>query len=644
MNRENRALRWLVSPAGLAGALYVLALALRLVFIAQSYNLPDFRTPTPGLDLALHWEGAKQIRAGTPDPCFELMPPSAPFHPYFVAFGQALFGKNLLAHRLFRALLGSFSTVLVFFAALRITGRRWASAVAGLLVATLPSWITFDTILVKASPEILMLSVALWLALREPKGWGAGSFLALGLGLLFSALRFSQGATAIYILVFAAYFLVRHGHETRLERLLVVVPMLGLMIGSQLAFKHREAWFGVPATRFLPVDGVHMCIGFQHGATGTYHPLRRFPALPLGHTIFARMAAEARLGHPVTPERANAFYLATVRQFIRENPAETAVILLRKLALFFNQLECRGNYYLPFMRERSGILRLPTVGYGGLVLLAFWGCAALWRERRFAALFLLSGLMLAVLLMNLLSFVTWRYRVHATLAMAVLAAPGLGLIVDTGRRMFQPGAARRESLRLLAGMLPATVALALLAFRPVLPALRTAMYETSQRNMAHSIRAERMLREIEDLGRLSHPAVAQRERKATLLYTVGRYTDSFRELRSIVEENPTAIGPDRQYLVDLLWWGNYDGAVEFLFRVLRADPKALQRLISSFASDSNFWHGSDPNLRLIVQALMRDIVLPRFRGRLEQMRERGPELEAGTEETEDGTTEGDGAY
>ena len=53
-----------------AMSLYVLALFLRLVFIWQSCDLPDFRTPTPGLDICLHWEGAKQIRMGTPDPCF----------------------------------------------------------------------------------------------------------------------------------------------------------------------------------------------------------------------------------------------------------------------------------------------------------------------------------------------------------------------------------------------------------------------------------------------------------------------------------------------------------------------------------------------------------------------------------------------
>lgn len=611
-----------------AMSLYVLALFLRLVFIWQSCDLPDFRTPTPGLDICLHWEGAKQIRMGTPDPCFELMPPSAPFHPYFVAFGQMFLGENIVLHRVFRAVASSFSVVLVFLAGLRITRSRWAAAAAAFLVATLPSWIHFDTVLVKASIEILMLSVVVWLALREPAGWGAGRFLALGVGLgvLFSILRFSQGATAIYILVLAIYFLTRRGYGTWAQRLLVIVPMLGLMIGTQLAFKYREPWFGIPATRFLPVDGVHMRIGFQKGATGTYHVLRRFPALPLGHTIFARMAAEARMGRPVTPEEANEFYLAEVRQFIRENPWETVVILGRKLGLFFNNLECRGNYYLPFMKERSPILRFPSVGYGGLVILAFWGCVALARQRRVSLLFLLVGLTLAVLIMNLLSFVTYRYRVHATLAMALLAGPGLALLVESVRNALGPD---RRARVFLGVMLAATAAVAYGAFRPILVNMQRAMYDTSQRNMAHSIRAEKLAREIKDIERLPNPTFAQREQRATLLNLVARYTDSYYALKAVVAENPAWIPASRQYLVYLMWAGDYDGAVSFLLDVLKADPKAVKQLVESYNSDSRFWHGSDPNLRLIMQALMRDIVLPRFKAKLAELKQ--PDVDISTE-------------
>jgi 4-amino-4-deoxy-L-arabinose transferase-like glycosyltransferase len=608
-------------------SLYALALLLRLIFIWQSYNLPDFRTPTPGLDICLHWEGAKQIRMGTPDPCFELMPPSAPFNPYFVAFCQTFLGENILLHRIFRAVLSSFSVVLVFMAGLRITRSRVASAAAAFIVATLPSWIHFDTVLVKASIEILMLSLVIWLALRDNAGWRAGRFLALGLGLgvLFSILRFSQGATAIYILVLAVYFLVNRGYGTWLQRLLVVAPMLGLMIGSQMAFKYREPWFGIPATRFLPVDGVHMRIGFQKGATGTYHVLRRFPALPLGHTIFARMAAEARMGRPVTAEEANEFYLAEVRQFIRENPWETLVILGRKLGIFFNNLECRGNYYLPFMKERSPILRFPSIGYGGLVVLAFWGCVALWRRRRFSLLFLLVGLTLAVLTMNLLSFVTYRYRVHATLAMALLAGPGLMLMVESIRNAFGPD---RRTRVFLAAMLAATAAVAYGAFRPILVNMQRAMYDTSQRNMAHSIRAEKFAREIQEIEALRNPTFLQREKRATLLHMVARYTDAYYALKAVVAENPARISASRQYLVFLMWAGDYDGAVGFLLQLLKEDPKSVRALVESYNSDSRFWHGSDANLRLIMQALMRDIVLPRFKAKLAELKQPDMEISA----------------
>jgi len=631
MKRSEESTALWTRPLTISVALYLLALTLRLIFIAESQKFPDFRTPVPGLDICLHWEGAKHILAGTPDPCFELMPPSAPFHPYFIAFCQLFLGENLVAHRVFRALLGSLSTVLVFLLSRRITGNRLAAIAAGLIVATLPSWIHFDTVLVKASVEILLLAAALWLAVRDATGWRTWQFLALGVGMgvIFSILRFSQGATAIYVMVLAIYVLVKRGYATWPRRLLVVIPMLTLMIGSQMAFKYREPLFGIPATRFLPVDGVHMRIGFQHDATGTYHVLRRFPALPLGHTIFARMAAEAWCGRPLTPKEANAYYLREVRQFVRENPGETMVILGRKLGLFFNNLECRGNYYLPFMKERCPVLRLPTIGYGGLVIVAFWGCVALGRERRYALLFLLVGLTLAVLIMNLMSFVTYRYRVHATLAMALLAGPGMMLMVQSVRDVFRPGPGQRRSVSFLLIMLAATAAVAYGAFRPVIVNMQKAMYETSQRNMAHSIRSEKYIQRVAELDHLPKLTTEQREERAMLLNILGRYTDSFHELRSLVIEHPDSIAADRQYLVYLMWAGDYDGTANFLVRLSRVNPKVLEQLVESFKSQSDFWHGADPNLRLITQSLMRDIVLPRFRAKMKEQQRPAMDVSAG---------------
>lgn len=603
------------TPRRIAIALFLFALILRLWFIWESQVLPDIRTPTPGLDICLHWEGAKHIRAGTPDPCFELMPPSAPGHPYFVAFCQSFLGENVLRHRVFRAFIGSLSIVLVFLIGLRLTDRRLVSALSALFVMTLPSWIYFDTMIIKVSVEIFLLCVVLWLLFRDTAGWQPRKFLGLGivLGILLSLMRFSQGGTVLYVAVIAVFTLVRRNRERINTKLLVAIPMVLLVVGTQFGFKYRQQLFGVPATHFLPVGGVHMRIGFQKNAIGTYHLLRRFPAFPLGHTFFSRMAAEARLGHTLTAAEADQSYIDEAKEFIRENPGETVRILGRKATLFFNNFECAGNHYLPDLQQRTVILNLPTIGYGGLVILAFWGIVALGKQKRRSELLLLGGILLAVLISNLASFVQWRYRLHATVPLALLAGPGMIYLFGVLRTPVIEPQRRGKSMRHLAVVLAVTVVVAYVAFRPVLLFARESMITTAHKNLMHTVQAERFEEEFQQLEAKSGLSIADREKKATLLHRLARYTESFKELEPLATSDPyNALQSARQYVVYLMWYGDYDRVVEYLVWLRSEHPRTFAMLSQSFSSNSMFWHGSDPNLRLITQTLMRDIISPRL--------------------------------
>lgn len=597
-----------------ATGIYLLALALRLLFIYQTHDLPDFRTPTPGLDISMHWEGAKHIRAGTPDPCYELMPPSAPFHPYFIAFCQTFLGEHMLAHRVFRAFLCSFSSMFIFLIAYRLSQRKRLSMVAGVFATTLHSWIYYDTMLIKAGVEIFLLCLTVWLATRIVRETRILKALAVGLliGLLLSILRFSQGATLLYFAALTAYVLFRRDLASMRQRLVVIVPMILLVFGTSTAFKHRDALFGVPKTRFLPVSGVHVRIGFQHNAIGTYHVLKRFPALPLGHTYFARMAAEARAGHPMTAKEANATYLAEAREFIKENPLETLQILWRKAALFVNNFEPAGNHYLWDVEQRVPLFDLPHTGYGLLYILGMFGLYGLWKEGRKGAALLLAGLALAVLLVNLASFITARYRLHATVPFLILSAPGVAFLLNQWTLLRCPATPHR----LRRGLILAAVAglLCWTAYRTVLPNARKLMVVTAEKNRDLSQKSDALDKEIAYLE--THRRDLELQLKLSSLYHgQGRYTDSFLALKEAAVRTPVHTGISRQYLVFLMWYGDYEGVIEYLRAARRYNPEAFQALIRSFDSSAKFWMGGDNNLRLIVQALMRDFVLPELRAR-----------------------------
>jgi hypothetical protein len=87
-------------------ALIVLvAFAFRAVFIAETRYEAPFDLPPPGLDVDLHWQAARMLRADLPVQ-FEWRMLSAPLHPLLLALGQALFGESILRLRILSAAAG----------------------------------------------------------------------------------------------------------------------------------------------------------------------------------------------------------------------------------------------------------------------------------------------------------------------------------------------------------------------------------------------------------------------------------------------------------------------------------------------------------------------------------------------------------
>ncbi len=605
----------ITSPLWLAGsAIFLIALAIRVVFIFQSETLVDFRTPTPGLDIGLHWEAARQIRADAPFPCFELMMPSAPLHPYFVAACQVLLGENMVYHRLFRALLGALAILILFIIAWRITDSLAAASIMALLLAGLPSSIYFDSMILKTNVEILMLSLALFLLVRPGEVRGAWRWIALGLllGGLLTALRFGQGGTILYGVFILIYLLRTPTLHGKAARLAVILPLATLFLGSQLLFKYREPLLGIPSDRFLPVGGVHMRIGFQSGAIGTYHVLKRFPALPLGHTFFARMAADARDGYPHTAAEADRSYIKEATDFIRQNPRETLSILGRKFEQFFNTFESAANHYLPHVISRVPIAQIPSPGWGGFVVLAFWGLVALCWRRQWLLLSLLGGLMTSVLFMNLLSFVTFRYRYPAIVPLALLAAFGLAFLGQQFLNILSLKQGWPVALRQALLITTVTLAVGWYAYRPVLTIAQRSMTETAERNLLLSKTGERAAADIAKLDGLDVLTPEQEDRRGMILHALGRYTDSFRQLETLACYKPDQLGATRQYLIFLMWAGKYNDLVRHLDGLAETNPKVYWQILRSFDSLSPAWRGYDSNLKLIIQAIMRDIVRPRL--------------------------------
>ncbi|GIW71851.1 MAG: hypothetical protein KatS3mg102_1393 [Planctomycetota bacterium] len=615
------------APPWIGLVLYAVALALRLGFIAQSQGLPEFRTPTPGLDVQLHWHAARHLRAGTPEPVFELMMPSAPLHPYAVAAFQALLGEDLRLHRIARAALAAISVPLVFWLGLRLGRSRLAAALAALLLAVLPSWIYFDTMVLKVSLEMPLVGALLALLLLGPPpaacSYARAAVRGGAAGLVLALLLLSQGATAGYALVAAGYVLTAGGRSparraggaaapSGAARVAWLVPMLGLLALSQLAYRQRSALLGCSPRHFLPVGGVHVRVGMQPGAAGTYDSVGGIPPFPYGHTFIARMVAEASAGRPLSWQQADRLHLREAWGLVREQPGEAVRILLRKAALFCNGHELAGNHYLGVLAQDCSVLRLPGTGWAGLLLLGAAGTLVLVRERRWALVWLLGGLVGSVLVANLIGFVTWRYRLHATLPLGLLAVFGLRELGRGAQALLRRGPERRRAARALLAAALLLAPLAWLAFRPVEPRLLAAMTKTALGNRRLSEQAEAIAAELARPAALAADPLHARLVRAGLLHRLARFTEAFQQVRAIAEHHPAEIAASRQYVVYLLWLGEYDQLDAFLRRLRAHHPESLAALLRSLRPGSPLWRGVRQDQQQIVAVLLERIVLPRL--------------------------------
>lgn len=143
-------------PTLVAGALFALAVALRL-WRRATVGSPaaPFDPAYPG-DSALWIDWAAAIRAGVP---YEL---DLPLHPPGTAYLAAMLGGDPWALRVVWCLLGAAVVPVAWLAIRRAVGPR-AALVAGLLMAASTSLILLSTSIDSEAPYLLLVAASLWL-------------------------------------------------------------------------------------------------------------------------------------------------------------------------------------------------------------------------------------------------------------------------------------------------------------------------------------------------------------------------------------------------------------------------------------------------------------------------------------------------
>ncbi len=576
-------------PARLAlGAVLLATLLVEGAFLSETRAFPDFVQPLPGLDIHLHWEAARQLRAGGVQALnIEAAMLSSPLPMFWLAATQELLGENLWRHRILYCLLGAVAVGVLFSLSRLMTNSTLGGVAAATLLTLQPTFVYSSSLPLKTTLGIALFAGALLFTLLacEAATPTAAARRATMAAALFLAATLNQWAALGPWLVVLASVAARRRPKPGGR----VAPLLPLLAALLLLPPVHAAWGELSApsgARWCwPQWGIHMFIGAQPGATGFYQPVPGLQPSPRGHTLEARLMAERRLGRPTSPAEADAFFHAETRAVLAADPWRALRLAGHKLHLFFNAFEPKENFFVEELRQRSAVLRRLPESWGWLVMLAAAGAAALAQRRQWAQLGFLLGLLSTTVVATLLTFVTARYRFAAVVPLALLAAHAVVAAADVTRRLLH--ARRQDFVRIVppAGlMLLAGAFGAWAAFGEVIsPADRAAMLQRARINVRASEWAISSQERLAALHNQGGQSVATRHQEIRLLRALARHSQAFALARKTLQEHPDDLEAAAVVIEYLILLGSYDEAAGLFFRLERdavATPAALAPVFS----------------------------------------------------------------
>lgn len=362
----------------LFGAIFLVALALRVVYVFEIWPHPAARLPI--LDAEAYRRIALGIRAGDwlGDSVYYL----DPLYPFFLAAIYGFVEPDSRGVLLVQALFDSLSVLILMGLTRRIFGDPAALAAGG-IAALYSLFYFYDGLLQKEALMIFLTSSALLLCLRAAERDGALAWLPAG-GLIGLA-ALTRGNSLLFVPALLLWIAVAgNGPFARralagfcltlgVATILVPVGLRNRIVGGDFVLLNSQA-------------GQNFYIGnFRGNATGAYlaPPFLR-PNPEVEEQDFA-VEARRRTGRDdLRPSEISNFWLREGLAEIAADPVHFVRHLGRKLLVFANRYEIPDNASFEyFQQDVSRMLRLPFPGWGVVLPLAAAG-AWMARARRFA--------------------------------------------------------------------------------------------------------------------------------------------------------------------------------------------------------------------------------------------------------------------
>jgi 4-amino-4-deoxy-L-arabinose transferase-like glycosyltransferase len=369
------------------GIVFAVALVLRVVCVAQ-YEAGHPLSARPVIDEESYDRWAREIAGGEVvgrEIFFQ-----EPLYPYALAGVYALAGDDPEAQRSAarhaQAVLGALTAVLAGLLGAKLFGAR-AGIVAGALMALHRPAVWFPALLLKEN-LFLPLACAFALALisaRSWRGWlGAGALAALGALL--------RGNMLVLLPFFAAWAALRAWRD-REGAARAAGCASAVLAGAALVLLPVAARNHHVGGRFvLTTSGAGTNVYGGNNLDNPYGLAKEFDwvrGIPEHEAGDWRREASRRAGRELDASETSSFWLRETLRSVRDEPAEHARILWRKLRLTLGGYEVPDNHFLEWDARYVPILRAPLPGFpvdGTIAMCGAFAFAALWALRRGEAL------------------------------------------------------------------------------------------------------------------------------------------------------------------------------------------------------------------------------------------------------------------
>jgi len=410
-------------------AIFIIALSVRLVYLARLNASPLFALPT--MDAAVHddwaYQLAEQGREPSSAPYFR-----APLYAYFLSVFYRLGDRSPTGYLLMRCvqfLLGALSCVLIY-----ILGRRFYSAraavLSGLIAALYWPFIYFEGELLIPALLLPLILTGFVLFTEAVASERLVFFLASGLFFGLAAI------TRPNILLFFPVLLVWYAWPRKGERLewkkLRSAAFLALVIALCIVpVSLRNIFVGKDVVLISSQAGVNFAIGNNQYADGKTAILPGTRATWWGGYMDSVRIAQEASGRELRPSGVSRFWFYRGLKFLFTSPGQAFKLYLKKLRYLFNNVEISNNKNIYFFRNLVGFINLPfLLGFSVVMPLALSGLIFIRRGRY-------RGLQLAFLavysLSILLFFVNGRFRLPM-IPFLILAASAFVLDLWSQRR------------------------------------------------------------------------------------------------------------------------------------------------------------------------------------------------------------------